>query len=129
MLNPFQSYSTIVSIKICPMTFGKNSNIEKGKKQIINNYKPVSLLPISKKVFERIIFNCLYDYFEKKKKLLSDRQAGFWSNYSCVSHNLYNLYKLCNLHFFITYTNLLMLILLSNLVGSLRLLAKYGLKG
>ena len=42
----------------------KRSNIcpihKKGDEQIINNYRPVSLLPICGKIFERIIFNSLY---------------------------------------------------------------------
>ena len=47
----------------------KRSNIcpihKKGDKQIINNYRPVSLLPICGKIFERIIFNSLYEYLKK----------------------------------------------------------------
>ena len=39
----------------------KRSNIypihKKGGKQIISNYRPVSLLPICRKIFERLIFN------------------------------------------------------------------------
>ena len=49
---------------ICQNTFPdmwKKSNIcpihKKGDKQVINNYRPVSLLPICGKVFERLIFN------------------------------------------------------------------------
>ena len=38
----------------------KNSNIyhihKKGDKQTINNYQPVSLLPVCGKIFERLIF-------------------------------------------------------------------------
>ena len=41
----------------------KRSNIcpiqKKSDKQIINNYRPVSLLPICRKIFERLIFNSL----------------------------------------------------------------------
>ena len=41
----------------------KKSNIcpihKKGDKQVINNYRPVSLLPICGKIFERLIFNSL----------------------------------------------------------------------
>ena len=47
----------------------KRSNIcsihKKGDKQIINNYRPVSLLLICGKIFERIISNSLYEYVEK----------------------------------------------------------------
>ena len=59
-------------LNICPIH-------KKGGKQIINNYRPVSLLPICGKIFERLIFNSLYEYVEENK-LLSVHQSGFWSN-------------------------------------------------
>ena len=47
----------------------KKSNIcpiqKKGDKQIINNYIPVSLLPICGKIFERLIFDSFFEYLEK----------------------------------------------------------------
>ena len=49
---------------------------KKGDKQIINNYRTVSLLPICGKTFERLIFNSLLEYLEKYK-LLSAHQSGF----------------------------------------------------
>ena len=77
----------------------KRSNIcpihKKGDKQIISNYRPVSLLPICGKIFERLIFNSLYEYVEENK-LLSMHQSGFRSNDSCVNQPLpiiHNLYK------------------------------------
>ena len=45
-------------LNICPIH-------KKGDKQIINNYRPVSLLLICGKIFERIISNSLYEYVEK----------------------------------------------------------------
>ena len=56
---------------ICPIH-------KKGDKQIINNYRPVSLLPICVKMFERLIFNSLYKFLEERK-LLSFHQSGFCS--------------------------------------------------
>ena len=47
------------------------------------------------KIFERIIFSCLYEYVDENK-LLSGHQSGFRSNDSCVNQLLsivYNLYK------------------------------------
>ena len=79
----------------------KKSNIcpihKKGDKQIINNYRPVSLLPICGKIFERLIFNSLFEYLEKYK-LLSPHQSGFRANDSCVDqllsivHNIYTAF-------------------------------------
>ena len=39
---------------------------KKGDKQVINNYRPVSLLSICGKVFEILIFNSVYEYLEEK---------------------------------------------------------------
>ena len=79
----------------------KRSNIcpihKKGDKQIINDCRPVSLLPICGKIFERIIFNSLYEYIEENK-LPSVHQSGFRSNDSCanqllsIAHNLYKFF-------------------------------------
>ena len=35
---------------------------KKGDKQLIKNYRPISLLQICGKMFEKIIFNNLYSY-------------------------------------------------------------------
>ena len=50
----------------------KKSNIckyKKSDKQVINNYRPVSLLPICEKILERLISNSLFGYLEKYKLL------------------------------------------------------------
>ena len=39
---------------------------KKGDKQNIKNYRPVSLLPICGKVFERILFNNVFSFFPRK---------------------------------------------------------------
>ena len=49
---------------------------KKNDKQIISNYRPISLLPILAKVFERIIFKNLYNYLIDNK-LLTKNQSGF----------------------------------------------------
>ena len=45
----------------------KKANIvsvhKKGDKQILKNYRPVSLLPLCGKIFERLIYNSLFEYF------------------------------------------------------------------
>ena len=55
---------------------------KKGDKQIANNYRPVSLLPICSKVLEKIIFDSIMRYFNENK-LLSDAQSGFRPSESC----------------------------------------------
>ena len=46
----------------------KKANIilvhKKGDKQVLKNYCPVSLLPICGKIFEKLLFNALYSFFE-----------------------------------------------------------------
>ena len=44
-------------------------------KKVIN-YQPVSLLPICGKIFERIIFNPIFEYLEENS-LLCPNQSGF----------------------------------------------------
>ena len=77
----------------------KKSNIvpvhKKGDKQIENNYRPVSLLPICSKILEKIIFDSIMRFLNKNK-LLSDAQSGFRPSDSCEYQLLsivYNIYK------------------------------------
>ena len=57
---------------------------KKGSKQILTNYRPISLLPIFGKIFEKLIYENLYRYLHNNK-LLSDKQSGFRPGDSCVS--------------------------------------------
>ena len=65
--------------------------------QTNNNYRPVSLLPVCVEVFERMIFNSLFECLEKYE-LLSAHQSGFWANDTCVDqflsivHNIYTAF-------------------------------------
>ena len=49
---------------------------KKGDKQLLKNYRPISLLPIFGKIFERIIYNNIFEYLTTNK-LISDNQSGF----------------------------------------------------
>ena len=49
---------------------------KKGDPHITDNYRPISLLPVISKVFEKVVFIQLYDYLIKNK-LLYDSQCGF----------------------------------------------------
>ena len=60
-----------------------HSNIQKNDKRCINNYRPVSLLPICGKIFERILYNPLFLYLESNN-LLTPHQSGFRPNDSCI---------------------------------------------
>ena len=53
-------------------TSWKKANVvpvhKKEEKNIIKNYRPISLLPIFGKIFEKCIYDCIYSYFEDNKK-------------------------------------------------------------
>ena len=42
---------------------------KKEEKNLINNYRPISLLPIFGKIFERVIDNPLFNYFLSNKHI------------------------------------------------------------
>ena len=54
-----------------------------GSKSEINNYRPISILPLLSKIFERIVYNQLYSFLEKYK-ILSPNQYGFRKNRSTI---------------------------------------------
>ena len=57
---------------------------KKGSKSDLNNYRPISVLPIVSKLFEKIIYQQLYDYLDKNK-LLNTYQSGFRSLHSTMT--------------------------------------------
>ena len=78
---------------------GKAFSHLNGKKQIlyqfiknttskcVKNYRPVYLLPICSKAFERIIYNTMFTYF-MENNLLSENQSGFKPGDSCIDQSL-----------------------------------------
>ena len=71
----------------------KKSNVvpvhKKESTNLIKNYHPISLLPIFSKVFERLMFNSLYNYF-MQNKLFTECKVSY-----LVTHALHNC---CQLH-------------------------------
>ena len=61
---------------------------KKGDKQLIKNYRPISLLPICGKIFEKVIFNTLYNYLNINK-LITKNQSGFRPGDSTTNQLLY----------------------------------------
>ena len=80
---------------------GKKGNIipehKKNSKQIVNKYRPVSLLPIFCKTFKKQIFGSIYDFIDKNN-LFSNSQSGFRRNDSCIhqliaiTHNIFSAF-------------------------------------
>ena len=58
---------------------------KKSSKKIVNNYRPVSHLPIYSKIFEKLIFDSIYEFINKNN-LLNNNQSGFKLNDSCIDH-------------------------------------------
>ena len=57
------TYKNCIDSGISPDTWKRSHSIptyEKNDKRIINNYRPVSVLPICGKIFERIIYNPVF---------------------------------------------------------------------
>ena len=69
----------------------KKANIvpihKKGDKQTLENYRPVSLLPICGKILERLMFNEMFNFFIENK-LISSNQSGFKPGDSCINQLL-----------------------------------------
>ena len=72
-------YDNILSTGIYPNIW-KLANVtpihKKNDKQVIKNYRPISLLPICGKILEKIIFNQLYGFLSSNN-LITNKQSGF----------------------------------------------------
>ena len=70
---------------------------KKKERNLITNYRPVSLLPIFGKLFEKVIFDSLYPYIFNNK-FISDKQSGYRRGDSTVkqllsiSHEIYKAF-------------------------------------
>ena len=60
----------------------------KDDKQLTKNYRPISLLPICGKLFERILFNNIYNYLISNN-LITSNQSGFIPGDSTTNQQLY----------------------------------------
>ena len=86
-------FTNILSTSIYPDMW-KIANVtpifKKGDKQLIKNYRPISLLPICGKILEKIIFNDLYAYLHTNN-LITKNQSGFRPGDSTTNQLLYLL--------------------------------------
>ena len=62
-------------------------SIKTEEKNLLKNYCPISLLPVFSKVFERIIYNSLFNHFTCNK-LFTPSQSGFLPGDSCIAQLL-----------------------------------------
>ena len=61
---------------------------KKGDRELIENYRPVSTLPVFGKIFEKVIYSRIYDFFTSKG-ILSESQFGFRKGHS-TSHAIHS---------------------------------------
>ena len=84
-------FTNIMSSSVYPDAW-KLANItpifKKGNKQLVSNYRPISLLPICGKILEKIIFNQMYSYLQANG-LISRNQSGFRPGDSTTNQLLY----------------------------------------
>ena len=82
-------------------TFPKNGKrptlcqCKKKERNIISNYRPISLLPICGKSFEKIIFDNLYTYIFQNG-FITDKQSGYRNGDSTIKQLLsitHEIYK------------------------------------
>jgi len=57
---------------------------KEGNHSDLNNYRPISIVPIVAKVFERVIYDQAYGYLTENN-LISSQQSGFRSLHSTVT--------------------------------------------
>ena len=114
-LNPNKAHGfnmiSICMIKICgepilkPLKLIFKSCLENGKfpnewkkanvvpvhkinnKQLIENYRPISLLPVCGNILEQLIYNKMFEFFTGNE-LISQNQSGFKPGDSCISQLL-----------------------------------------
>ena len=83
-------FSSCIESGIFP-TEWKMANVvpihKRDDKQNVKNYRPVSLLPIFGKIFERLIYNEMYSFFIEND-LISSNQSGFKQGDSCINQLL-----------------------------------------
>ena len=60
---------------------------KKSVKQILKNYRPISLLPIAGKIFERLLHDRTFEFFIEDN-LISENQSGFRPDDSCIKQLL-----------------------------------------
>ena len=81
-LTDILNFSVASKVFLDDLKVGKIAPVYKsGDKNQINNYRPISVLPAVARVFEKIIYGQLYEYF-MTNKLLGNQQFGFRSPHS-----------------------------------------------
>ena len=67
---------------------------KKDNKDQLNNYRPISLLPVTSKILERIVFKHVYNFLHENN-ILTKHQSGFRPNDSTVNQLAYMCHEFC----------------------------------
>ena len=84
---PCDIYQSHLHIQCQPIARMFSNRVERSKcdksgdRHKVNNYRPVSVLPVLAKIFEGIVHDQLFGYLEKKM-ILCEEQVGFRPNRS-----------------------------------------------
>ena len=85
----------------CPSDWKKDVPVfKKSDKQLLKNYRPISLLPIIGNIFERLIYNQMFEFLIRND-LISQNQSGFKPGNSCINqllaitHEIYKSFDAC----------------------------------
>ena len=65
----------------------KNKNKKQKTPQLVENYRPISLLPVCGKILERLIYNKTFGFFSENE-LIFQNQLGFKPGDSCINQLL-----------------------------------------
>ena len=60
---------------------------KKNNKQDLKDYRPISLLPVSDKIFERLLYDSVFKFFTENN-LISQNQSGFKPGDFCTNQLL-----------------------------------------
>jgi len=93
----FSIFSVSLDQGICPSAWKQNNALPLHKKEsiaVVNNYRPVSLLCVASKVFERIVFKYVFNYF-KDNFIINNYQSGFQTGRSTVTQLLELYHQFC----------------------------------
>ena len=90
-------FSQCIDTGSFPLQWKKASVVQvhkKGDKQCWKNYRPVSLLPICRKIFERLMFNEMFRFLIENN-VISSNQSSFMPGDSYINQLLSITHKIC----------------------------------
>ena len=95
-LSGFINYFVQIGIFPNLLKIGKISPIyKKDDSQLFENYRPISVLPIFGKIFEKILYDRLYNFFISKN-VIHSKQFGFRRNHSTGQAVNFSVNKIIN---------------------------------